>query len=82
MLRVDEETRDQIMRVAQQDFGGVTADQALRRLLDEHWELSCLAAVEHYRTTDPDGYADYAAELARIERELDEPVTEPYGDDR
>ncbi len=36
-----------------QEFNGASADEAIRRLLDEHWERAAIAAVQQYRQTDP-----------------------------
>lgn len=62
MLRVDPETRDRVMRVARDDFGGVSADEALQRLLEEHWERQAVAVMEQFRAEDPDGWKAYLAE--------------------
>lgn len=62
MMRVSAETRARVMRVAAEDFGGATADEAVARLLDEHWQAKCVAAVERYRATDPVGWAEYLRE--------------------
>lgn len=61
MLRVSERTRDRVMQVAAEDFGGATAEETLIRLLDEHWEAQAIAAMDHFRATDPDGWSDYLA---------------------
>jgi hypothetical protein len=53
MMRVSPETRDRVLRVAAEDFGGVSAEEALRRLLDEHWQARCIAAVARDRAADP-----------------------------
>lgn len=34
---------------AREEFGGASADETIRRLLDAHWEAAALAAVERYR---------------------------------
>lgn len=62
MLRVSEETRERVQQLAQEEFDGASADEAIRRLLDEHWELSAIAAVRHTRENEPDEWADYLAE--------------------
>ncbi|HEX3650677.1 MAG TPA: hypothetical protein VHV49_19810 [Pseudonocardiaceae bacterium] len=62
MLRVTERTRDRVMRVAAEDFGGATAEETLNRLLEEHWEAKAIAAMDHFRDDDPRGWADYLAE--------------------
>lgn len=62
MLRVSDRTRERVQRLAREEFGGASADETIRRLLDEHWETAALAAVERYRTENPRGWADYLAE--------------------
>lgn len=62
MLRVSDETRQRVQRLAREEFGGASADETVRRLLDEHWEAAALAAVDQYRANNPDGWADYLAE--------------------
>ena len=64
MIRVNQATRDRVMQVADEDFGHVTADEAVNRLLDEHWQAKCVAAVAAYRENDPDGWADYLGQAA------------------
>lgn len=62
MLRVSELTRDRVMQVAAEDFGGATAEEALSMLLDEHWKAKAIAAMDHFRETDPQGWTAYLAE--------------------
>jgi hypothetical protein len=58
-LRVSAETRDQLAAVAQTDFGGVTAENAIQRLLDEHVQLRSIQIMDAYREQHPDGWIDY-----------------------
>jgi hypothetical protein len=62
MVRLDLTTRDRLTQVAGDDFGGVTADEAVRRLLDEHWERRAIEAMETYRREDPAGWNEYLRE--------------------
>lgn len=62
MLRVSDETRKRVQRLAREEYGGASADETICRLLDEHWEAAALAAVVRYRADDPQGWADYVAE--------------------
>lgn len=67
MLRVSDETRERVLRIGREEFGGVSADETVRRLIDEHWRATAIAAVHRYRESDPQGWADYlvgADELA------------------
>lgn len=79
MLRVSEETRERVLRIGREEFGGVSADETVRRLVDEHWQREAIAAVRHYRETDPQGWAQYlndAEELAEAEA----PITDAWTD--
>ena len=62
MLRVSGETRDKVMELSRDDFGGVSADETIRRLIDEHWQAKAIAAVRRVRDEDPVGWASYLAE--------------------
>jgi hypothetical protein len=64
MIRVSDETRERVLRVAAEDFGGVTADEAVQRLLDIHWQSKVIAAVVEYQHDDPAGWAEYLSEGA------------------
>lgn len=77
MLRVSDETREQLKRLARDEFGGASADETIRRLLNEHWEAAALAAVERYRTDDPQGWADYIADAAELAL-ADAPITDEW----
>lgn len=79
MMRVSPETREQVLRVAAEDFGGVSADEAVRRLLEEHWRVKAVAAMDHYRAVDPEGWAEYLVETEDWHR-ADAPVSDPWGD--
>lgn len=75
-MKVETATRDRVMKVAEQF--GVSADAALQRLLDEHWERECFEALERYREEDPEGYADYLAELDEWDRGVNDPIGDPW----
>lgn len=77
MLRVSNETREQVQRLAREEFGGASADETIRRLLNEHWEAAALAAVQQYRTDNPEGWADYLAEAEDLAA-ADAPVTDEW----
>lgn len=53
------------MRVAADDFGGATAEETLNRLLDEHWEAQAVAAMDRFRTGDPQGWSEYLTDADR-----------------
>jgi hypothetical protein len=79
MMRVSERTRDRVAQLAAEDFGGVTADEALGRLIDVYWQSKVIAAVDDFYAHDPSGWADYV-------RDADEwdarsaPAAEPWSD--
>ena len=62
MLRVSDETRERVQHLAREESGGVSANEAIERLLDEHWEAAAVAAVQRYRDGGPQGWATYLAE--------------------
>lgn len=66
MLRVSEEARQRVQRIGQEEFGGASADETVRRLIDEHWRATAVAAVHQYRESDPQGWADYLAEADEL----------------
>lgn len=77
MLRVSEETRDRVLQVATEDFGGISADEAVQRLLDEHWRAKVLAAVRAIQANDPEQWTEYLAEASEWEA-AQAPVMEPW----
>lgn len=66
MLRVSVETRERVQRLGREEFDGASADETIRRLLDQHWETAAVAAMERYRKEDPQGWADYLASADRL----------------
>lgn len=79
MMRVSPATRDRVMKIANEDYGGATADEALQRLADEHWERKAITAMDRFRCDDPQGYADYLGEMREWDA-IDTPVDEPWDD--
>jgi hypothetical protein len=79
MIRVDESTRNDLTRVASEDLGGVSADEAICRLLAEHWQMKAIAALDAYRESDPEGWAEYVAEADREDR-ASAPAADGWGD--
>ncbi|MFE9693401.1 hypothetical protein [Micromonospora sp. NPDC005806] len=80
MMRVSPETREQVLRVAAEDYGGVSADEAVKRLLQEHWQAKAVAAMDHYRAVDQEGWAEYLVEADRWHR-ADAPVGDPWDEE-
>lgn len=62
MLRVSDDTRERVLRIGREEFGGASADETIRRLVDEHWQTAAVAAVHRYRQSDPRGWSDYLVE--------------------
>jgi len=75
MIRVSKRTREVIGVIAEQDYGGVTLDEALRRLAREHWQQRAIIAMDRYRAENPSAREDYPDEVAEIER-LDDQIVE------
>lgn len=61
-MRVDRSNRDALARIAAEELGGVSLDEALRVVLFEH---ECLASYARL-SDDPDSLADYRAEAAQL----------------
>jgi len=73
MLRVSDETRVRVLRIGKEEFGGASADETVRRLVDEHWQAAAVAAVHRYSESDPRGWSDYLAgadELAEADASI------------
>lgn len=77
MLRVSDETREQVLRIGRDEFGGASAEETVRRLVDEHWRATAIAFVRHYRETDPQGWADYLAEADELAG-ADAPISDEW----
>lgn len=75
VLRVSDETRDKVLRIGREEFGGASADETIRRLLDEHWRAPAVEAVRLSQETDPQGWADYLTEAGEWES-VQAPVAE------
>lgn len=77
VLRVSEETRKRVLRIGEEEFGGVSADETVRRLIDEHWQAAAVAAVRRYRESDPQGWSAYLAEAEDLAG-ADAPVSDDW----
>jgi hypothetical protein len=76
MLRVSDEIRAAVMQLAR-EWGGVSADEAVRRLIEEHEQAAAIAAVQRYREENPQGWAEYLAE-ADADAAADAPITDGW----
>jgi hypothetical protein len=79
MLRVSDKTRQRVQRIGQEEFGGASADETVRRLIDEHWQVATVAAVHRYRESDPQGWSDYLAEADQL-ADADAPIGDEWTD--
>lgn len=79
ILEVSDDIRKRVLRIAREEFGGASADETGRRLMDEHWEAAAIAAVRRYRESDPQGWADYLAEAGKLAG-ADAPVTDEWAE--
>lgn len=77
MLRVSDETRERVRELGQSEFGGASADETIRRLLDEHWEAAAVAAIRRDREADPQGWAEYLAAADNLTA-ADAPVADEW----
>lgn len=81
MLRVSDETRERVLRIGQEEFGGVSADETVRRLIDEHWRSAAIAAVRRYHDSDPRGWEDYLGEADELAG-ADAPIADEWAESR
>lgn len=81
MLRVSDETRERVLRIGREEFGGASADETVRRLIDEHWRAAAVAAVHRYRESDPQGWSEYLAEADEMAG-ADAPIGDEWADSR
>lgn len=75
MMRVSKQTRDLITAIAQQDYGGISVDEALQWLAREHWQRRAIEAMDRYREENPQGWRDYLDEAGEFER-LDDRIVD------
>jgi hypothetical protein len=61
-IRLDSSTRDRLASVAREQFGGVSQEAALNRLIDEHEMRQVHSAYARLRN-DPEQWADYQQEV-------------------
>ncbi|MHB1640844.1 MAG: hypothetical protein ACYCUD_13605 [Candidatus Dormibacteria bacterium] len=57
MLRVGNQTREPVLRIGRDEFGGSSSDETVQRLIEEHWRTAAVAAVRRYRESDPQGWS-------------------------
>lgn len=81
MLRVSVETRDRVLQIGREEFDGASADETIRRLIDEHWRVRAIAAVEHYREADSQGWHEYLAAASDI-ASADAPIADEWAPTR
>lgn len=55
--------------------------EGVRRLIEEHWRATAVAAVHRYREADPQGWADYLAEADQLAG-ADAPIGDAWTDNR
>jgi hypothetical protein len=84
MIRVSPETRDVINEIARKDYGGVSADEALRRLAREHRRALWVEQARQLREEQPEVWAAAAEELVELADAVtgDGLVAEPWDDPR
>ncbi|HET9518094.1 MAG TPA: hypothetical protein VFO77_10240 [Actinoplanes sp.] len=76
-IRVDSDTRDRLQAVAAKDFGGISTDAAIQRLLDQHWKAQAIKAMDDYRREHPEEWDAEVDESERMDAGADLPL-EPY----
>lgn len=76
---MSDETRRRVQQIGQEDFGGASADETVRRLIDEHWQAAAVAAVRRYRESDAEGWSDYVADADGL-TDNDAPIRDAWAD--
>lgn len=66
-----------MLRVGREEFGGASADETLRRLIDEHWRANAVAAMQRFRESDPEGWSDYLAQADTLAA-ADAPISDEW----
>jgi len=70
-MRLDSENRDELSRIAAEELGGVSLDEALRVVLFEHRSGAALARL----MSDPaaaDSYLRETAQLAEVDPQVED----------
>lgn len=80
-LRVKTTTRDRLLAIASADFKGVSADDAIQKLLDEHWKLGCIEDWDRLRAENPDAWDQQLADNRAWDRLSPSLDNEPYQSD-
>ena len=62
-MRVSVPTRDALARIAEDEFGGVSLDEALQIVLFEHRSATAVARL----AADPEALSEYRAEADALE---------------
>jgi hypothetical protein len=62
LMGVSVRTRDALAKVAVDEFGAVSLDEALQVVLFEHWTLTALSRL----AAEPDGLEEYRAEADHV----------------
>jgi hypothetical protein len=68
MLRVSDDTKGRIQKIAVEDFRGASVEETLRRLLDVYWESKAIAAMDRFREENPEGWRQYLADADAMDR--------------
>lgn len=79
MLRVSDETRERVLRLGREEFGGSSAEETIARLLDEHWQARAIAAVRRTRDTDPEQWVRYLSS-ADARANADAPLVDEWAE--
>lgn len=66
MIRVSPETRDVINEIARTDYGGISADEALRRLVQEHRRAMWVEQARRLREEQPETWEAASAEAVDL----------------
>jgi hypothetical protein len=66
MIRVSQETRDTINEIARNDYGGVSADEALRLMAREHKRARWVEQARRLREEQPGQWETAVSEMLEL----------------
>lgn len=77
-IKLSTKTRDRLLEVAKQDFGGASMEKVMDALMDEHWKATCIAQSDAWRRDHPEEWQEYLRENEMWDR-LSPNITEMEG---
>ncbi len=75
-VRISSTTRDRLGAIAREDYGGISQEATVNRLIDEH-EMSRVHAAYARLRDDPARWADYQQETAHTDSASSDGLGDP-----